>query len=190
MSSRTIQVSPFDLVVFGGTGDLAARKLLPALFQRDRAGQLPDAGRIIGVSRRALGDEGYLDFVRAALKDHVKADDLEPDALARFLARIHFQPVDVTGEAGWAELAALLANGADHVRAFYFAVAPDLFAPISQRIKQFGLVTHKSRVVVEKTARQGWQKRARRECRRGLRVRRESSLPHRSIIWARKPCRT
>ena len=39
MSSRTIQVSPFDLVVFGGTGDLAARKLLPAMYQRDRAGR-------------------------------------------------------------------------------------------------------------------------------------------------------
>ena len=48
MSSRTIQVSPFDLVVFGGTGDLAARKLLPALYHRDLAGQLPDDVRIIG----------------------------------------------------------------------------------------------------------------------------------------------
>ncbi|MBS1207842.1 MAG: zwf [Proteobacteria bacterium] len=150
MSSRTIQVSPFDLVVFGGTGDLAARKLLPALFQRDRAGQLPSNGRIIGVSRRTLGDDGYLGFVRQSLKDHVKAADLEPEALERFLGRIHFCSVDVTGEAGWPELAALLASGVEFVRAFYFAVSPDLFAPISQRIKQFGLVTPHSRVVVEK----------------------------------------
>ncbi|MDP5240979.1 glucose-6-phosphate dehydrogenase [Uliginosibacterium sp. 31-16] len=150
MSSRTIQVSPFDLVVFGGTGDLAARKLLPAMFQRDRAGQLPDEGRIIGVSRKPLGDEGYLAFVRKALGDHVKPADLEAEAVTRFLARIHFCSVDVTGEAGWAELASLLSTGAEHVRAFYFAVTPDLFAPISQRIKQFGLVTPQSRVVVEK----------------------------------------
>jgi glucose-6-phosphate 1-dehydrogenase len=150
MSSRTIQVSLFDIVVFGGTGDLAARKLLPALFQRDRAGQLPDGARIIGVSRRALGRDGYLDFVRKSLNEHVKAADLEAEALARFLTRIEFCPVDVTGEAGWADLAALLAPGAEHVRAFYFAVSPDLFAPISQRIGEFGLVTPHSRVVLEK----------------------------------------
>ena len=150
MSSRTIQVSPFDLVVFGGTGDLAARKLLPALFQRDRAGQLPDAGRIIGVSRRALGHDGYLDFVKKSLDTFIKASDLEPEALARFLKRIHFVPVDVTGEAGWADLGALLESGVEHVRSFYFAVSPDLFAPISERIGQFGLITAHSRVVLEK----------------------------------------
>jgi glucose-6-phosphate 1-dehydrogenase len=150
MSSRTIQVSSFDLVVFGGTGDLAARKLLPAMYQRDRAGQLPDVGRIIGVSRKALGHDGYLTFVRDALTAHVKASDLEPKALERFLGRIDFRTVDVTGEAGWAELVSLLSDRAEVVRAFYYAVSPDLFSPISNRIKQFGLVSPHSRVVVEK----------------------------------------
>ncbi|MDO6384841.1 MULTISPECIES: glucose-6-phosphate dehydrogenase [Uliginosibacterium] len=150
MSSRTIQVSAFDLVVFGGTGDLAARKLLPAMFQRDRAGQLPDEGRIIGVSRRALGHDGYLDFVKKSLSTYVKASELEPEALKRFLARVHFVPVDVTGESGWPELASLLASGNEAVRCFYFAVSPDLFAPISERIGQFGLITDHSRVVLEK----------------------------------------
>jgi len=150
MSSRTIQVSPFDLVVFGGTGDLAARKLLPALYQRDRAGQLPDEGRIIGVARKALGHDGYLKFVRKSLHDHVKSAEVDEEALTRFLARIDFCAVDVTGESGWPELAEILAAGTERVRAFYYAVSPDLFATISTHIQQFNLVTPKSRVVVEK----------------------------------------
>lgn len=150
MSSRTIQVSPFDLVVFGGTGDLAARKLLPALYQRDRAGQLPNEGRIIAVSRRAQSDDTYHDFVRHSLEAHVQPADLDKAAVKRFISRVHYRCADATGDAGWDDLAALLASGADHVRTFYFAVSPDLFAPISQQIGRFGLVTPESRVVLEK----------------------------------------
>ncbi len=150
MSSRTIQVSPFDLVVFGGTGDLAARKLLPALYQRDRAGQMPEDARIIGVSRRPLPREEYLEFVRQAITRHVPASERSPEAIEHFCRHVFFCPVDVNGDAGWAELATLLSSGAEIVRAFYFAVSPDLFAPISQHIKRFGLVTPQSRVVLEK----------------------------------------
>ncbi|MEC5385246.1 glucose-6-phosphate dehydrogenase [Uliginosibacterium sp. H3] len=150
MSSRTIQVSPFDLVVFGGTGDLAARKLLPALYHRDLAGQIPDDARIIGVSRRPLSREHYSTFVRESLDQFVKAADKNPAAIDRFVARTDYQPADAGSDEGWSELAALLAAGAERVRAFYFAVSPDLFAPISQRIRQFGLVTPQSRVVLEK----------------------------------------
>ncbi len=59
MTARIIQVDPFDLVVFGATGDLARRKLLPALFQRDLAGQLPDAARIVGAARSTLSRDAY-----------------------------------------------------------------------------------------------------------------------------------
>lgn len=150
MSSRTIQVSPFDLVVFGGTGDLAARKLLPALYHRDLAGQIPDAARIFGVSRRDLSREEYGRFIREALDQFVKPADKNEKAIARFIARTNYQLADASSEAGWSELAGLLADGTDRVRAFYFAVAPELFAPLSQRIRQHSLVTPQSRVVLEK----------------------------------------
>ncbi|MEN3110259.1 glucose-6-phosphate dehydrogenase [Uliginosibacterium paludis] len=150
MSPRTIQVSPFDLVVFGGTGDLAARKLLPAMYQRDRAGQLPEAGRIICVSRRAQTREAYHGFVRDALSSHVKSSELEATVLERFVARVHYCAADATGDGGWAELAELLNAAREHVRSFYFAVSPDLFAPLSEQIGRFGLVTPESRVVLEK----------------------------------------
>ena len=69
MSSQIIPVEPFDYVVFGGTGDLAERKLLPALYHRQLAGQLSDPTRIIGASRTAFTDAEYRKFAIDALKD-------------------------------------------------------------------------------------------------------------------------
>ena len=59
MVSKTIPVQPFDLVVFGATGDLAKRKIIPALFRRYIAGKIPDTSRILGVSRQNLSNEEY-----------------------------------------------------------------------------------------------------------------------------------
>ncbi|MBL8703019.1 MAG: glucose-6-phosphate dehydrogenase [Alphaproteobacteria bacterium] len=150
MAARVIEVEPFDLVVFGGTGDLAARKLMPALFQRDLAGQIPAEARILAVSRRDLGDEAYRGLVQDALRRHLKPSEYTPEALARFLARICYLAVDAEGEAGWSELREGLRPGAARVRAFYLAVGPDLFAPIAERIERFGLITPRTRVVLEK----------------------------------------
>ena len=58
MVSRVIPVDPFDLVVFGGTGDLARRKILPALYRRFVAGQMPPDARIIGAARSELERQG------------------------------------------------------------------------------------------------------------------------------------
>ena len=68
MTSRVIPVAPFTLVVFGATGDLSRRKILPALMHRDLAGQVPGEARIIGVSRRPIGREGFQSFARASLQ--------------------------------------------------------------------------------------------------------------------------
>ncbi|NNK16076.1 MAG: glucose-6-phosphate dehydrogenase, partial [Sulfitobacter sp.] len=59
MTSRVIPVDPFDLVIFGGTGDLARRKILPGLFRRFCAGQMPPSARIIGAARTDLDAAGY-----------------------------------------------------------------------------------------------------------------------------------
>ncbi len=67
MSSQIIPVDPFDFVIFGGTGDLAERKLLPALYQRQMAGQFQEPTRIIGASRSPLSDDAYRDFARTAI---------------------------------------------------------------------------------------------------------------------------
>ncbi len=150
MTSRIIAVDPFDLVVFGGAGDLAYRKLLPALYHRHRDGQLPTEARIIGVSRRGMSDEEYRAATKRALDDHVAAADREPAVVDTFLRRLHFVPVDAQAEAGWADLAKLLKPGADRIRAFYLAVAPELFGTICGKLGAHGLATPKTRVIIEK----------------------------------------
>ncbi len=125
MTSRIIAVDPFDLVVFGATGDLAYRKLLPALYHRHRDEQLPDVSRIIAASRRKLSDDDYRKLTEEALTKFVPAAEREPEQMASFLARISYVSVDAKiDDSGWADLARVLESGADRVRAFYLAVSP------------------------------------------------------------------
>jgi glucose-6-phosphate 1-dehydrogenase len=150
MVARVIAVDPFDLVVFGATGDLAIRKLIPALYHRDEAGQIPPEARIIGTSRRALSDEAFRDTARAALAEHVAPADRPEAAVQRFLARLSYVAVDAAGDNGWPDLAARVADQPERIRIFYLAVGPDLFGPICGRIGQHGLASAHARVVVEK----------------------------------------
>ena len=150
MTSRIIAVEPFDLVVFGGAGDLAYRKLLPALYHRHRDGQLPTIARIIGVSRRAISDEDYRTATRKALTDHIAAGDLDEAVVRSFLKRLHFASVDADAETGWEELAARLKEGEERIRAFYLAVAPELFGTICEKLGAHGMVTPITRVIIEK----------------------------------------
>lgn len=150
MTPRIIPVENFDLVVFGATGDLAQRKLLPALFHRDQQGQIPPGARIIGASRRAMTNEAFHAFADAAIRAHVPADQLAGDVMDRFLARLSYVAVDASRDADWDDLAAALGDSADRIRVFYLAVGPDLFGPICERLGSHGLVTPLARVVIEK----------------------------------------
>ena len=148
MATRVIEVAPFDLIVFGATGDLAHRKLLPALYHRDLDGQIPLDARILACSRRDMSDADYRRFADEAVREHVS--DIEDAALARFLDRLSYLAVDAAGDRGWRELAAALEGREEVVRAFYLAVSPDFFGPICERIGANGLSTDLARVVIEK----------------------------------------
>ncbi|WP_374454476.1 glucose-6-phosphate dehydrogenase [Nocardioides sp.] len=146
-------VEPCDFTVFGGTGDLALRKLLPALYLRDRDGQLPEGFRVIGVSRAEADDEAYRVMVRDALTQHVRPQDLDEDVVGRLLGRLHHVTLDIEEIGDWHLLHARLKEGApgeDVIRVFYLAVAPALFGAICQHLDEVGLVTERSRVVLEK----------------------------------------
>jgi glucose-6-phosphate 1-dehydrogenase len=150
MTTRTIPVSVFDLVVFGATGDLSRRKLLPALFHRDEQGQIPPGARIIGVSRRPLSRVEFRALAEKAIADHVPKDLQTPEVCNRFLNRLDFVAADASRDDGWGDLEKLLAEAPDRIRVFYLAVGPDLFGPLCERLGQHGLVSPQSRVVVEK----------------------------------------
>ena len=150
MSIQIIPVDPFDCVVFGGTGDLAERKLLPALYHRQIAQQFSEPTRIIGASRAVMTHEEYRDFAKAALKEHLKDDEWDEDEIAKFMARLYYVSVDAKSADGWANLKDLLEEGKDRIRAFYLAVSPALFGDISERIRDNKLITRQTRIVVEK----------------------------------------
>ena len=143
-------VDPFDLVVFGATGDLSQRKLLPALYYRCAARQLPAEARILAVARRKLSDSDFRTVARKAIEKHVPPDDRPEPALAHFLSRIHYFAAPANDDAGWPELKSVLAEHPERIRVFYLATDPELFGPFCEKIAAHGLVTEQSRVVVEK----------------------------------------
>ncbi len=149
MTSQIIPVDPFDFIIFGGTGDLAERKLLPALYQRQKAGQFSEPTRIIGASRSVLSDEEYRAFAREAITAHVKAEEIDQGELEKFLARLSYVPVDAKAGSGFDKLKQAIGDSTA-IRAFYLAVAPALFGDIAKNLKAHELKTDSSRIVVEK----------------------------------------
>jgi len=144
-------VDPCDFVIFGGTGDLAVRKLLPALYLRDRDGQLTADTRIIAVARAGLDEPGYRHKIHAELGRFVAAELLDAATVDRFLARLRFVSIDLTEPTDYAAVADVLAPSATvDIRVFYLACAPALFGPICDALNGQGLVTASSRVVLEK----------------------------------------
>lgn len=150
MTQRIIPVDDFDLVVFGATGDLAQRKLIPALYYRDEQGQLPLGSRIIGSSRRVMSNDMFKAFALKAIESFVREQERKPDVISRFLSRLSYVAAEPAVDDGWPKLAAALASEPSRVRVFYLAVGPDLFGPICDRLGKHQMVSNNSRVVVEK----------------------------------------
>ncbi|MEW6643818.1 MAG: glucose-6-phosphate dehydrogenase [Pseudomonadota bacterium] len=150
MTSRIVPVKPFDLVIFGGTGDLAYRKIFPALFHRFRDRQFGGDSRIVGASRRPMDRDAYRAAIRAALLAQGGATSADAGELDGFLATVDYIAVDGRGDAGWPELRDWFSAATDKVRGFYLATAPDLFGTLAARLAAGGLVTPEARIIVEK----------------------------------------
>ncbi|MGB7317422.1 MAG: glucose-6-phosphate dehydrogenase [Planktotalea sp.] len=148
MVSRVIPVEPFDLVIFGGTGDLARRKILPGLFRRYCAGQIPPESQIIGAARGEHDAAEFRAIVADAVREFGGGRSCEDGTLEEFLQRIDYVTVDARGDTGWAELAGKVRK--ELVNAFYFSVAPSLFGDLAERLHSFDMADDDSRIVVEK----------------------------------------
>ncbi len=149
MTARIVKVEPFDLVVFGGTGDLAYRKLYPALFHRETSEQFSEPTRIIGVSRRHFDRDAFRATVKDALVKFHAIDNESGAAVDRFLSRFDHVAADAMKDSGWADLKSMLGED-ERIRAYYLATSPDLFAPLAKRLGAEGLTTPRSRIIVEK----------------------------------------
>ena len=137
-----------DIVIFGAQGDLAQRKLLPALYQLDRAGLLHPHARIIGIARDGDSDS-FIGMSLANLARHVPEKEQIPQDIETFTARLHHQRLDFTDASGYQNLADTLRQK-NHDRVFYYATAASLFGPVSQNLSESGCLNAQARVVLEK----------------------------------------
>jgi glucose-6-phosphate 1-dehydrogenase len=139
----------FDLVLFGGTGDLAMRKLLPALYRRFTSGQISADARIIGVARSALDAPGYVARAEAACRQHL-GEAFDAARWDEFRQLLDYQKVEATTDPDYAALAGRLAGRTELPRIFFLSTAPDLFAAICGRLSTHGVITPASRIMLEK----------------------------------------
>ncbi len=143
-------IPPFDMVIFGGTGDLAMRKLIPALFHRHVAGVLPADGRIIATARNAMNRTDYIELVKKQVAHYLTAEQLASAEWTAFQQRLDYVAIDASQPDAFKQLQACVGSGVDRTRVFYLATSPSLFGPIGEHLHAAGLVDANSRVVLEK----------------------------------------
>lgn len=148
--ASTDMVGPFDLVVFGGGGDLSMRKLMPALYYRDLDGRLPAEASVYAIGRTPRERGAFISKVRESCVRHVASDDFREDVWERFSQRLEYVAMDASTPEGFAELTKRLSARPDRVRVFYLAVSPDIYGPTCTNLQAAGLVDERARVVLEK----------------------------------------
>ncbi len=148
--STFVPVDPFEIVVFGGTGDLARRKLIPSLYHRFCDGQIPTDSKIIGASRSKLSRDEYLKMIKDAYVGFHPDAEFSEAKWNAFCQLVEYVPVDVTTDKDWGGLGEKLDESKTLIRVFYLAMPPALFSNICQGLKAAGLAHKQSRVVLEK----------------------------------------
>ncbi len=142
-----LSVEPCTLALFGALGDLALRKLFPALYQLDRAGLLPADTRILGLARDGGEPASHLALIAEHLRRHVAERELEESVLQRFLARLDYLSMEFGRCEDYAALADK-AGQAERIVAF-FATPASVYGAICAGLAEAGLA-ERTRVVLEK----------------------------------------
>ena len=152
-----LPVPPTTLVIFGATGDLARRKLLPALYNLAHEGALPERFNLIGVSRRDQSDDEFRTLAREGIAEHSRRapDDQVLDGL---LDRMHYIGNSFDDREGYARIGAAIEAldaeaGQPLNRVYYLSTAPEYFPVITEELRHQGLNHHDDcdvRVVIEK----------------------------------------
>lgn len=135
------------LLLFGATGDLAQRMLLPSLFALDADGLLAPDLKIIGTARSDMSDAEYRNFARAALEKYLPAE--RRGSMAAFLNRLSYQTLDATTLEGYTDLAAKVGTPARGL-AIFLSTAPSLFGPTIKGLQSAGLTGETVRMCLEK----------------------------------------
>ena len=141
---------PCDMLVFGGTGDLALHKLLPALYYLHRDGRLHADQRIIALARRPHSRAGFQALAERHCRAQVARADFTEPLWSSFAERLDYLAMDASQSADYGRLARHLGSDDTRVRVYYLATAPDLFADIATHLNVAGLAGPKARIVLEK----------------------------------------
>jgi glucose-6-phosphate 1-dehydrogenase len=150
---------PCTIVIFGASGDLTSRKLIPALYHLCKEQQMPPSFRIVGFARREKTDEGWREELRQALDEFSRTKPLDEEVWRQFAQNIFYCLGDITEAAAYAKLEKLLAGfGSEPLRQnllFYLATQPSQFGVIAERLHGAGLLHAANgagwqRIVVEK----------------------------------------
>jgi glucose-6-phosphate 1-dehydrogenase len=152
-----LPVHPTTLVIFGATGDLAHRKLLPALYNLAHEGALPERFELIGVARRDQPDEDFAQLARESIERFSRTKP-DPDVLSGLLSDIRYVPGTFDDDNVYSELDKTLKEfdqraGHELNRVFYLSTAPDFFPLIATKIGEAGLTKCEQaevRIVIEK----------------------------------------
>ena len=149
--------APCAVVIFGATGDLTRRKLMPGLFNLARQGLLPQCFRVIGISRSDLADEQFRDSVRTGLAEFASVGPSESELLESFLEDLTYIRAEAEDAASFRQLGSHLqglddSSGTSGNRLFYLAVPPSGYGPITEALGEAGLnrSTGWTRLIVEK----------------------------------------
>jgi glucose-6-phosphate 1-dehydrogenase len=142
------------IVIFGASGDLTSRKLVPALYSLRQAGDLPAETRIVGFSRTPMTDDAWRGMLHDTTAKH--ADAFDERAWQEFAEAIHYQPGDIGQADDFAVLERRLESlegGRETTRVYYAATAPQSYGPLVAQLGAFGMADEARgprRIVVEK----------------------------------------
>ncbi len=156
--SNDTGLSPTTIVIFGASGDLTQRKLIPALYTLDREGRLPAEYAVIGVARTEFTDESFRDHLRAGVSENARLGRTDEAAWARFAARLRYCRGDYDDPATYSALAAQMAEMDQTCRTcgnhlFYLATPPQLYPVVVAQLGAAGLSRSGSgyvRIIIEK----------------------------------------
>src|SRR4051812_22008343 len=132
--------TPLSVLIFGASGDLTARKLVPSLYSLARKGRLPEEVRIVGVARSAFSDDEFREKMKEAVQEFAKKD-WQPAVWEKFAPRVHYVPGDAAKPGGLDELRKWLGQNeaGGGRRLYYLAVAPTLYVDIVTRLGEMGM---------------------------------------------------
>lgn len=146
--------NPFAMIIFGASGDLAKRKLLPALFTLFSNGRLPGDFSILGTARTDYTDEQFRDYAREQLRTFVKPEERSEERFRSFCTHLSYRSLDPSKANEYAALRqkieTLTGEAEPDNLLFYLATPPALYGVIPLHLKQVGLNTPGARVIVEK----------------------------------------